>query len=112
GWCVVVCAGDSDIVALDRAHLSDVQALALRNPFDHVDQHDVAQFLKREVYGAACADVASAYNSYFASHGIGDYSIRIRGSPSTPRRGYRGSANWVTTGTSGTKTRSNLMRNT
>ena len=64
---VIVRAGDADVVALDRAGLQQVEPLALRNTFDHVDQNDIGQFLVGNAQRAIRADISGAHNRDFLS---------------------------------------------
>ncbi len=57
---VVVRAGDPGVVADDRRRLGEVEALALRQPLDDVDQDDVGEAGLGDPLGGGGADVAGA----------------------------------------------------
>src|SRR5581483_8937486 len=60
GLLVPVRAGDVRLVAEHRAHLVDVEGLALRQPFLDVDEDDVRVVARRENLCARRADIAGA----------------------------------------------------
>ena len=60
GLLVAVRAGDVRLVAEDRAHLVDVERLALRQALLDVDEHDVGVVARREHLRAGRADVPGA----------------------------------------------------
>ncbi len=55
---VAVGAGDAGVEALDRSRLEEVERLPLRQPFDDVEEHDVAEMLQRSEVRERAADVA------------------------------------------------------
>ena len=57
---VVVRAGDPGVMADDRGRLGQVERLALREPFDDVDQDDVGQAGLGDTLGGRRADIAGA----------------------------------------------------
>src|SRR5690606_9654433 len=57
---VVVAALDVGVKAFDRAALRQIERLALRHAFHHVEQYDVTQTLQCGQMGERAADVASA----------------------------------------------------
>ena len=68
---VVVRAGDPRIVADDRRGLGEVEALALRQPLDDVDEDDVGQAGLGDALGGRGADVAGADDGdLVAGHGL------------------------------------------
>ena len=76
---VVVRAGDPGVVADDRRRLGEVEALALRQPLDDVDEHDVGEAGLGDALGGRRADVAGADDGdLVAGHG-GGCSFRDRG---------------------------------
>jgi hypothetical protein len=56
------------VALLDGHGLEQVERLALRNAFDHVDQHHIGQFLGRNPVRGRRAHVAGADNAYFLPH--------------------------------------------
>src|SRR5881398_213794 len=64
---VAVRARDRRLVAEHRAHLIDVQRLALRQVLDDVDEHDVAVVAGREHLGAGRAHVPGTDDRDFAA---------------------------------------------
>ena len=67
---VVVRALELRVEAFDRAGLREVERLALRQAFDDVEQHDVAQFLERREMGERAADLSAAdERDFLAGHG-------------------------------------------
>ncbi len=60
---VAVGAGDLAIVAFDRPRLEKIERLALRQAFDHVEQHDVAEPLQRSQVRQRAADHPGADES-------------------------------------------------
>src|SRR3546814_1453364 len=67
---VIVRAGDLRVEARDRADLRQVERLALRHAFDHVEQDDVAEFLLRGEQRQRPADIPGFDKSdLLASHG-------------------------------------------
>src|SRR5204862_666631 len=60
GLVVTIAADERRIVAMDGAGLQQVERLALRHAFDHVDEDDVAELLLDRVLRDAGADVAGA----------------------------------------------------
>ena len=57
---VIVRAEDPCIVADHRRRLGEIQALARRQPFDDVDQHEVGQARLGDALGGRCAHVPGA----------------------------------------------------
>ena len=57
---VVGTAGHQRIETVDRARLHDVERLAGRDAAEHVEQHDVAEFLQTDKMGKRTANVAGA----------------------------------------------------
>ena len=51
---------DLGVEAFDRRGFGEVERLALRDAFDDVEQHDVAQFLQADEVGERAADLAGA----------------------------------------------------
>jgi len=70
GGRVIVRAGHRHVVALHRARLGDVQALALRNAFHDIHEHHVGQFFAGQTQRAIRAHVARAHYRYFFTHEI------------------------------------------
>ena len=69
---VVVRADDPGVVADDRRRLGEVEALALRQPLDDVDEDDVGQPGLGDALGGRGADVAGADDGdLVAGHGVG-----------------------------------------
>ena len=69
---VVVRADDPGVVADDRRGLGEVEALALRQALDDVDEHDVGQAGLGDALGGRGADVAGADDGdLVAGHGVG-----------------------------------------
>src|SRR3546814_1665807 len=67
---VIVRAGDLRVEARDRPDLRQVERLALRHAFDHVEQHDVAEFLLRGEQSQRSADIPGAdQRDLLTSHG-------------------------------------------
>ena len=48
------------VEAIDRAGLHDVERLARGDAAEHVEQHDVAEFLEADQVGQRAADIAGA----------------------------------------------------
>ena len=88
GGRVVVGAGDRDVVAFDGAGLQQVEAFTLRDAFDDVDEHDVAQFFFGGPDGTIRADVTGADDGNFVSH-RGSHSISPRLSRKLPEKTQR-----------------------
>ena len=67
---VVGAAGHHRVEAVDRPGLHDVERLARRDAAEHVEQHDVAQFLEADQVGERAADIAGAdEGDLVAGHG-------------------------------------------
>jgi hypothetical protein len=67
---IIVGAGQLDIIALDRAGLGEIERLALRDSFRHVDHDDVAHFADGGEVGQGSADHAGAdQRDFLTSHG-------------------------------------------
>ena len=68
---VAVGARVAGIEALDGRAFGDVERLALRHPFQDVEQHDIAQFLEAGEVGERAADHAAADQTNLAAgHGL------------------------------------------
>ena len=57
---VVGAAGHQRVEPVDRAGLHDVERLAGRHAAEHVEQHDVAEFLQADQMSERAADIAGA----------------------------------------------------
>src|SRR5262249_61593597 len=58
------------VVAMHGPRLGEVEGLALRNPVNDVDEHDVAELTLHRILGDGGADVAGAdHGDLRASHG-------------------------------------------
>jgi len=69
---VVVRPGDPGVVADDRGRLGEIEGLALRQPFDDVDEHDVGEAGLGDALGRRRADVAGADDrDLVAGHAVG-----------------------------------------
>ena len=78
---VVVAAGDPRVVPHDRRRLGEVEALALRQPLDDVDEHDVGETRLRDALRGRGADVPGADDGdLVAAHGLSPLLV-------SPRRG-------------------------
>ena len=53
-------AGELGVEAEHRRGLGDVERLAVRDAFDHVEEHDVAEFLEADEKGERAADLTGA----------------------------------------------------
>src|SRR5262245_57831725 len=60
---VAVGTGDLAVVTFDRPSLEKIERLALRKPFDHVEQHHVAEPFQRHQVGQGAADHPGADES-------------------------------------------------
>ena len=65
---VVVRAGHMDVALLDGHGFQQIQSLALRHAFHHVDQHHIGQFLGCNPVCCRGAHVAGTYYANFLSH--------------------------------------------
>ena len=79
---VVVGAGDPRVVADDRRRLGEVEALALRQPLDDVDEHDVGEAGLGDALRGRGADVAGADDGdLVASHDLSPLLVSPRRVP-------------------------------
>ena len=67
---VIVGAGHAHVALLNGHGFQQVQRLALRNAFHHVNQHHIRQFLGRNPMRGRGAHVAGAHNAYFFTHDL------------------------------------------
>ena len=65
---VIVGAGNLDVIALYRAGLGQIEALALRHSLDYVNENDVGEFLAGDLECATGSNVASSDDCNFLSH--------------------------------------------
>ena len=73
---VIIGALEVHIEPFDRAALRQIERLALRHAFDHVEQHDIAESLGSGEMRQRATDVASAdQRNFVASHGESDPSL-------------------------------------
>ena len=68
GLFVAVGSGNPHIIAFDRRGFQHVEALALRNAFDDIDQHHVGKLFCGDLLRRVGAHVARANDCYFPSH--------------------------------------------
>ena len=76
---VVVGAGDGHVALFDGHGLQQVERFALGHALDHVNQHDIGQFLGRNPVRGSGADVAGADNAYFFTHLFFSWDNSLRG---------------------------------
>src|SRR5215472_1916841 len=65
---VVVGAQHEGVALFDRHGLKQVQALALGNALENIDEHNVRQFLGSDPMSSRRAHIAGACNRYFLAH--------------------------------------------
>ena len=74
------------VEVVDRRGLRDVERLALRNAFDDVEQHDVAELLEADEVGERAADLAGADQSNLVTRHDGK-TLRLMSAAGRGRRG-------------------------
>src|ERR1700685_3889425 len=68
GVLVVVGAGNVGIALLDGHSFEPIQALALRNAFNDVDEHYVGELFGSDPVSRGCAYISRTYDRYFLAH--------------------------------------------
>src|SRR5450759_2821618 len=90
---VIVRAGDPDVVADDRGGLDQVERLALGQPLNDINQHDVGEARLDDLLGGGRTDVAGADDGDLAAENAGHW-VLLRAAIRVTRWRWPGSACW------------------
>src|SRR6185437_10036172 len=74
---VIIGAEHKRIALLHRHGFGQIQSLALRDSFEHVNQYYVGQFLGRDPVSCRGAHVASSHDCYFLTHEFPSLPVNV-----------------------------------